>query len=69
MCSSGNIAWRRGSTARLTAMKWYMTPPTINAYYTSTFNSIASFRPAILQPPFFDPKADDAVNYGGIMAL
>jgi putative endopeptidase len=42
-----------------------MTPPTVNAYYTSTLNSIF-FPAAILQAPFFDPNADDAVNYGGI---
>jgi predicted metalloendopeptidase len=45
--------------------EWGMTPPTINAYYTQSFNSIF-FPAAILQPPFFDPNADDAVNYGGI---
>ncbi len=45
--------------------EWNMTPPTVNAYYTQSFNSIF-FPAAILQPPFFDPKADDAVNYGGI---
>ncbi|MGH6872898.1 MAG: M13 family metallopeptidase [Rhizomicrobium sp.] len=45
--------------------EWGMTPPTINAYYTPVFNSIF-FPAAILQPPFFDPNADDAVNYGGI---
>ncbi|MEI9884879.1 MAG: M13-type metalloendopeptidase [Rhizomicrobium sp.] len=45
--------------------EWSMTPPTVNAYYTQSFNSIF-FPAAILQPPFFDPKADDAVNYGGI---
>lgn len=45
--------------------EWVMTPPTINAYYRPDFNAI--FFPAgILQPPFFDPNADDAVNYGGI---
>ena len=48
--------------------EWYMTPPTINAYYTQSFNSIF-FPAAILQPPFFDPNADDAVNYGGIGAV
>jgi len=48
--------------------EWNMTPPTINAYYTSVFNSIF-FPAAILQPPFFDPNADDAVNYGGIGAV
>jgi putative endopeptidase len=45
--------------------EWNMTPPTINAYYTPVFNAIF-FPAAILQPPFFDPNADDAVNYGGI---
>src|SRR6185369_5063940 len=45
--------------------EWHMTPPTVNAYYTQSFNSIF-FPAAILQPPFFDPNADDAVNYGGI---
>ncbi|MDE1985812.1 MAG: hypothetical protein KGL29_00495 [Alphaproteobacteria bacterium] len=45
--------------------EWGMTPPTINAYYTPLFNSIF-FPAAILQPPFFDPNADDAVNYGAI---
>lgn len=45
--------------------EWGMTAPTVNAYYTQSFNAI--FFPAgILQPPFFDPNADDAVNYGGI---
>ena len=48
--------------------EWYMTPPTINAYYTQSLNSIF-FPAAILQPPFFDPNADDAVNYGGIGAV
>ena len=45
--------------------EWAMTPPTINAYYNPTFNEIV-FPAAILQPPFFDPNADPAVNYGGI---
>ncbi|HEX4080614.1 MAG TPA: M13 family metallopeptidase [Rhizomicrobium sp.] len=48
--------------------EWDMSPPTINAYYTPTFNAIF-FPAAILQPPFFDPNADDAVNYGGIGAV
>jgi putative endopeptidase len=48
--------------------EWGMTPPTINAYYNPSFNEIV-FPAAILQPPFFDPKADDAVNYGGIGAV
>jgi putative endopeptidase len=42
-----------------------MTPQTINAYYNPTFNEVV-FPAAILQPPFFDPKADPAVNYGAI---
>ncbi len=45
--------------------EWNMTPPTINAYYTPVLNSIF-FPAAILQAPFFDPNADDAVNYGAI---
>ncbi len=48
--------------------EWGMTPPTINAYYNPSFNKIV-FPAAILQPPFFDPNADDAVNYGGIGAV
>ena len=45
--------------------EWGMTPQTVNAYYNSSFNEIV-FPAAILQPPFFDPNADLAVNYGGI---
>jgi putative endopeptidase len=45
--------------------EWDMTPQTINAYYNPTFNEVV-FPAAILQPPFFDPKADSAVNYGAI---
>ena len=45
-----------------------MTPPTVNAYYSPSLNEIL-FPAGILQPPFFDPKADDAVNYGGIGAV
>ncbi|MFP5039766.1 M13 family metallopeptidase [Parasediminibacterium sp. JCM 36343] len=45
--------------------EWGMTPPTINAYYNPTFNEIV-FPAGILQFPFFDPAADDAINYGGI---
>jgi len=48
--------------------EWGMTPPTINAYYNPAFNEIV-FPAAILQAPFFDPKADDAANYGGIGAV
>jgi putative endopeptidase len=45
--------------------EWGMFPQTVNAYYNSTKNEIV-FPAAILQPPFFDPDADPAVNYGGI---
>jgi putative endopeptidase len=45
--------------------EWGMTPQTVNAYYNSVNNEVV-FPAAILQPPFFDPKADPAVNYGGI---
>jgi putative endopeptidase len=45
--------------------EWELPPQTVNAYYNPTFNEIV-FPAAILQPPFFDPKADAAVNYGGI---
>jgi putative endopeptidase len=45
--------------------KWGMTPPTVNAYYSPVMNEIV-FPAGILQFPFFDAKADDAINYGGI---
>ena len=45
--------------------EWLMTPQTINAYYNPTTNEIC-FPAAILQPPFFDANADDAINYGAI---
>jgi putative endopeptidase len=48
--------------------EWGMTPPTVNAYYSSSMNEIV-FPAGILQPPFYDPNADDAVNYGGIGAV
>ncbi|MQA38496.1 M13 family metallopeptidase [Rugamonas aquatica] len=48
--------------------EWGMTPQTINAYYNPSMNEIV-FPAAILQPPFFDAKADDAVNYGAIGAV
>jgi putative endopeptidase len=47
--------------------EWFMTPPTNNAYYNPTLNEIV-FPAGILQPPYFDPNADDAVNYGEIGA-
>lgn len=45
--------------------RWYMSPQTVNAYYNPPTNEIC-FPAGILQPPFFDPEADDAVNYGAI---
>ncbi|HEY6452361.1 MAG TPA: M13 family metallopeptidase [Steroidobacteraceae bacterium] len=48
--------------------EWEMTPQTVNAYYNPAKNEIV-FPAAILQPPFFDAQADDAVNYGGIGAV
>ncbi len=48
--------------------EWHMTPPTVNAYYNSTLNEIV-FPAGILQPPFFNAAADDAVNYGAIGAV
>jgi len=48
--------------------EWFMTPQTVNAYYNPAMNEIV-FPAAILQPPFFDMQADDAVNYGSIGAV
>jgi putative endopeptidase len=48
--------------------EWEMTPPTVNAYYDPSMNEIV-FPAGILQPPFFNPTADDAVNYGGMGAV
>lgn len=48
--------------------EWLMNPQTVNAYYEPSMNVIV-FPAAILQPPFFDPKAEDAANYGGIGAV
>lgn len=48
--------------------EWHMTPQTVNAYYSPVGNEIV-FPAAILQPPFFNMEADDAVNYGGIGAV
>jgi putative endopeptidase len=48
--------------------EWDMTPPTVNAYYNAEMNEIG-FPAGILQPPFFDPDADDAANFGGIGAV
>jgi putative endopeptidase len=65
---AGAFEWRR-QVARLDQpvdkREWGMTPQTVNAYYNFANNEIV-FPAAILQPPFFDPDADPAINYGGI---
>jgi putative endopeptidase len=48
--------------------EWFLMPQTVNAYYLSNFNEIV-FPAAILEPPYFDPAADDAVNYGAIGSI
>ena len=48
--------------------EWFMTPQTVNAYYSSSYNEIV-FPAGILQPPFYSVEADDALNYGGIGAV
>jgi putative endopeptidase len=48
--------------------EWGMSPPTVNAYYNPQMNDI-NFPAGILQPPFFDPSQDDAVNYGAVGAI
>ena len=64
-----NWAYRVGKrNAPVDETEWAMTPQTVNAYYTFVKNEIV-FPAAILQAPFFDPKADPAVNYGGIGAV
>jgi endothelin-converting enzyme/putative endopeptidase len=52
----------------LDKQEWQMTPPTVNAYYNPTENDI-NFPAGILQPPFYDFKADDALNFGGMGAV
>ncbi len=62
-------AWNMAKIGKPVDRKeWGMTPQTVNAYYNPTLNEIV-FPAAILQPPFFDAKADDALNYGGIGAV
>src|SRR5439155_25368087 len=68
---SAKFAWDRDVNRigkSIDRLEWGMTPQTVNAYYTPVKNEIV-FPAAILQPPFFDPNADPAVNYGGIGAV
>lgn len=61
--------WELGRLTReVDRDEWFMTPQTVNAYYNPLLNEIV-FPAAILQPPFFDPEADDAVNFGAIGAV
>jgi putative endopeptidase len=68
---AGRFEWRR-QLAKIgkpvDRKEWFMTPPTVNAYYDPQMNNI-NFPAGILQPPFFDKDMDDAVNYGGIGAV
>ena len=64
-----NYKWQMGKIGKpVDKTEWGMSPQTVNAYYNPLQNEIV-FPAAILQPPFFDPKADDALNYGGIGAV
>ncbi len=64
-----NYKWNLGKIGKpVDKTEWGMTPQTVNAYYNPLQNEIV-FPAAILQPPFFDAKADDAYNYGGIGAV
>ena len=64
-----NYKWNLGKIGKpVDKSEWGMTPQTVNAYYNPLQNEIV-FPAAILQPPFFDPNADDATNYGGIGAV
>lgn len=69
---NSNTFWFKYNLAKLgkpvDKSEWEMLPQTVNAYYNPVNNEIV-FPAAIMQPPFFDPKADDAVNYGAIGAV
>ena len=66
------FAWNRGVAEKIgkpaDPKEWRMTPPTVNAYYSAMQNNI-NFPAGILQPPFFDRRMDDAVNFGAIGAV
>ncbi|HEY5805651.1 MAG TPA: M13-type metalloendopeptidase, partial [Lysobacter sp.] len=67
--SEFNYKWNLGKIGKpVDRTEWGMPPQMVNAYYNPLQNEIV-FPAAILQPPFFDPKADDATNYGGIGAV
>ena len=67
--SAFDLAWELDKIGRpVDRREWFMTPQTVNAYYSPGMNDIV-FPAAILQPPFFDPAADDAVNYGAIASV
>jgi len=71
LVSAGEFEFKRGLWKigkPVDKNEWGMSPPTVNAYYNAQFNEIV-FPAGILQPPFYDPKADDAFNYGGIGAV
>ncbi|MGV8941556.1 MAG: M13 family metallopeptidase [Lysobacter sp.] len=64
-----NYKWNVGKIGKpVDKSEWGMSPQTVNAYYNPLANEIV-FPAAILQPPFFDPEAEDAINYGGIGAV
>jgi len=64
-----DVAWDLAKIGKpVDRAEWHMTPQTVNAYYTPLLNEIV-FPAGILQPPLFDPKADDAINYGGIGSI
>lgn len=67
------IEWRSNDNLKrvgkpVDPKEWGMTPQTVNAYYNPSMNEVV-FPAGILQPPFFNAQADDAINYGGIMAV
>lgn len=67
------IEWRTNDNLKrigkpVDPKEWHMTPQTVNAYYDPTMNEVV-FPAGILQPPFFNPDADDPINYGGIIAV
>ena len=69
--NSNDFGWerrRKRLDEKVDRTEWFMSPPTVNAYYNTSANEIV-FPAGILQPPFFDPEADDAVNYGSIGAV